>query len=381
MFRLKIKSCAKLDSPYKNDNHGIYDFFVDVDSLPSGLPTKVNPRKVKTTTKVYRDIVKGLLGDDHTFYLDNRGMFITARGVYVHGDILYLDLGNDDKQSLNLYGIVDGGHTYHAIIYNRSRIAQDKHVYVHVEVITGVSNIVELAKDRNTNVQVQDKAIANLAGKFQPIKNILAGTKIAKKVSYTQNDVKKYKPVDVLSIISLMYAISYHSKIGNQPKLAYYSRSKDVLRSYIIHKNKYKQLIKFIPTLLKLYDFIEIHYKDAYKRISKNGRLGMYQGIGNNGRLRPTEFHTYKCHYRISKGLLLPIFSGLRCILKKHNGIYYWAINPYKVLKKSLSKLVQYEVRKDRVKKDGLKANLGGDDDVYSHCFDQVKITAILLDR
>ena len=57
------------------------------------------------------------------------------------------------------YGILDGGHTYTAIIENRDRIPKNIEKYVRVEVVTNVVNITRLSDARNTSVQVSDSTV------------------------------------------------------------------------------------------------------------------------------------------------------------------------------------------------------------------------------
>lgn len=369
MYKIKYSTFSELMTPYKDDEHKIYDLFVNVKDLPKGLPTKVNPRKVRTTTHVYKAITRGLIDDDHSFYLDNRGMFITAHDVKFKNHYIYLNLDDTKK-----YGLVDGGHTYHSILSNRSRIARDKNVFVHIEIVTGVSNIIRLAKDRNTNVQVQEKAIANLAGKFNPIKHVLKGTYIDNKVSYTQNDSKKYKPIDVLTIIKLLYALTFKSKTGEQPRKACNS-SKGVLIDYLDNFSKYKNAIKHIPEVLQLYDFIEAHIRSSYKKIKLHNQLAAYQGFYHYSKFMRTKFYNYKTHDLTSVQIMIPIISGLRSIFQYHHDRYYWSVDPFGVMTKALPKIVNYVVGEDRQKID-TSARLGRDKNIYVYSYQQCLIAA-----
>lgn len=85
------------------------------------------------------------------------------------------------------HGNIDGGHTYRIICeYQGEKLNQ----YVQFEVMTGVEGIIEnLAEARNTSVQVDEKSMAELARKFDPIKEGLEGMPFFDRIAFKQNQV------------------------------------------------------------------------------------------------------------------------------------------------------------------------------------------------
>ena len=101
--------------------------------LPSNLSLDVNPRKPKMTTNVAKAIIKAVEStDDNLFDINNRGIVITAKSFRFNSNnsTVTIDMGNDTGK----YGILDGGHTYKAIIEHREN-------YFH--------NVEQLEKDSN----------------------------------------------------------------------------------------------------------------------------------------------------------------------------------------------------------------------------------------
>lgn len=196
---IEYKKIVGLERPYAEDGRWVYHAWININEIPKGLPTDVNPREVKEKTNVYRKIENALATDDDSFFVNNRGILLAAKSVKIDSlsKKLTINLGGDTSQ----YGVLDGGHTYHAIIKNKEKLT-DVVQFVHLEIMTSVRNIDELAAARNTSVKVSDKAIAELADKFDFIKESLKNEPYAKDISYKENEAKR---LDALDLIRLMY--------------------------------------------------------------------------------------------------------------------------------------------------------------------------------
>ena len=126
-YTFKVNSLRTLTSPYKKagekDTESIYYLLVDMRDLPEGMPLDVNPREPKMTTNVARRIANAVIEPETDFYINNRGIVIAAKKAVFDSakSEFTIDLGDqendNDKYS---YGILDGGHTYTAIMNNRS---------------------------------------------------------------------------------------------------------------------------------------------------------------------------------------------------------------------------------------------------------------------
>lgn len=87
-----------------------------------------------------------------------------------------------------LHGNIDGGHTYKIICEHK----QDKlEQIVQFEVMTGVEDIIEaLDRARNTSVQVDEKSLAELANKFDPIKDCIKSLPFLNRIAFKQNQIE-----------------------------------------------------------------------------------------------------------------------------------------------------------------------------------------------
>lgn len=81
---------------------------------------EVNPRKPKMTTAVAKSLINAVKSPDTDFDINNRGIVIVAKQFKFtpNQSLVTLDLGDDPQN----YGILDGGHTYKAIIDNRDQV-------------------------------------------------------------------------------------------------------------------------------------------------------------------------------------------------------------------------------------------------------------------
>ena len=156
--KIKYKELREVKSPSDKDITS-YFLWINFKDLPDNISLDVNPRKPKMNTAVAKELINAVKADDETFDINNRGMVITAKDLTVNSDnSVTIDFDDNHK----LYGILDGGHTYTAIIQNRDAISEDlmKEKFVKAEVIVGSDvDIQQLADARNTSLQVSDIAL------------------------------------------------------------------------------------------------------------------------------------------------------------------------------------------------------------------------------
>lgn len=350
--RFSYKKLSEMDSPYDDDRY-VYHFYVDVKEVPEGLPTEVNPRKVNAKKKVYKKIVNGLTDGSENFFVNNRGMLISAKNIKVDAlnKIIDLDVGQGTEHDNSLYGVLDGGHTYDAIINHRDEIADDDTQYVHLEVMTNVRNIDELAGARNTSAQVSDKAIAELASKFEFVKEVIKGEPYANQVSYKENEDDK--PLDLIDLVRLMFAFNlykYPSDSNIHPVSAYSGKAqvlKDYLDNYREKDNPYRKIAKLLPKITKLYDKIEKEMEYGYEDNNPNGKFGLIKGVDAKKNI-VTKYYGERINYQISQGLIFPILAAFRALVVDEDGELQWDIDPIDLWKKVRGKLVKNTIDMSR---------------------------------
>jgi hypothetical protein len=347
---------VKIDPLYKGDNRLIFHVYLNAKDLPTGLPTEVNPREVNSKKAVYKKIVSGLTEDNESFYLNNRGILISAKHVTVDplNNIIKLNIGDGSDNDNTLYGVLDGGHTYHALINHREELDDDKTQYVHLEIMTNVRNIDELASARNTSVQVSDKAIAELADKFGFVKDAIKDESYANDVSYRENEDKRLDSVDLVRLMFAFNSLKFNSSTPTQP-ISAYSGKAQVLKDYLNQykgedggDSQYKKIAPLLPTITRLYDTIELEMNDAYAdTVSGNSKFGRVKGVET--KKTATKYYEWETNYAISQGLIFPIIAAFRSLIKEdENGNLEFAEDPITVWKQVKNKLVANTIEMSR---------------------------------
>ncbi|MEG0448999.1 MAG: AIPR family protein [Lysinibacillus sp.] len=348
------KKNVSMESPYQDDKRTVYHFWVDLKEIPKGLPTDVNPRDVNDKTKVYKKIANAITSSDESFFVNNRGILIAAKDIKIDtlNRKVTLNLGEDDEVSKTLYGVLDGGHTYNAILKHRGKIQENIKQYVHLEVMTSVRNIDELASARNTSAQVSDKAIAELAEKFAFVKEVLKDQPYANEISYRENETDKR--LDSEDFVRLMFCFNiykYPSDSNLQPISAYSGKAqvlKDYLNDYDKVDNPYKLIAPLLPKIVELYDKIEKDMPAAYLEMNTSGRFGSVKGVDRKENGTTTKFMENETLHQISQGLIFPIIASFRALIIESNDKLEWEVDPIEVWKNIKTKLVNNTIEMSR---------------------------------
>lgn len=348
------KKNVSMESPYPDDKRMVYHFWVDLNDIPEGLPTEVNPRDVNNKTKVYKKIANAITSSDESFFVNNRGILIATKGIKIDtlNRKITLDLGEEDEISKTLYGVLDGGHTYNAIQKYRGNIPENTKQYVHLEVMTSVRNIDELASARNTSAQVSDKAIAELAEKFSFVKEVLKDQSYANEISYRENEADKR--LDSEDFVRLMFCFNifkYPNNSNLQPISAYSGKAqvlKDYLNEYDKANNPYKLIAPLLPKIVEIYDKIEKDMPAAYQEVNSSGRFGRIKGVDRKDNKTTTKFLETETFHQISQGLIFPIIASFRALIKKSNDKLEWEVDPIDIWNSVKAKLVNNTIEMSR---------------------------------
>src|SRR5690606_30830862 len=138
----------------------------------------------------------------------------------------------------------------------------DRKQYARIEILTGIEDIFEdVAAARNTSVQVQDKAIAELKQKFNMIKEAIESEPFKDDIAYKENEDKE---IDVADILTLLYMFNLE-KHDNREKMAVsaYSSKQTCIKDYTASFDKYEDNTENNPyfkmknvmiDIFKLYD-------------------------------------------------------------------------------------------------------------------------------
>ncbi|MCH5265373.1 MAG: AIPR family protein [Lachnospiraceae bacterium] len=346
-LKFKVETLRTISSPYKKVLNSdevletVYFLIVNMKELPGNIPLDVNPREPKMSTNVARRIKDAVTEPEYDFHINNRGIVIAAKSLYFNTSEseVTIDIGDQsDENDKCSYGILDGGHTYTAIMGKRNEIPSDIEKYVRVEVITNVQNITRLSDARNTSAQVSDIALFNLDDNFDYIKNAIAGQVYASEVAYKDNE---NKPINISEFLRLLYAfdIEKYPNDSAAPTQSYSGKAQ-VFKRYKVafNTNFYKALTKQLPKLVSLYDIIEKELSDKYCQYkhalgTANPRFGSVRGIESIDKGTRTQFLHTQSNYSVSTGYIYPIFGAFRSLLKydEEKEETYWVFDPVEI--------------------------------------------------
>lgn len=345
-IKFKVSNYKVMGSPYKKEakdtqEETIYYLLVNMKDLPENLPLDVNPRVPKMGTNVAKRLINAVIEPETDFYINNRGIVISAKSLKYNpnNQSVEIDLGDrNDENDIYSYGILDGGHTYTAIMQNRNNIPEDIDKFVRLEVITNVTNITRLSDARNTSVQVSEIALFNLDDSFEDIHNAIKNQPFSQNVAFKDNENKQ---IHVSELLRLMYAydiIKYPDDTA--APIQSYSGKAQVFKRYKDAYNTpfYKSLTKQLPTLVKLYDKIEEDLPMKYNNYKKNlgvatPRFGSVKGVETAEKQVKSNYLQTPISHNISSGYIYPIFGAFRALLKfdSEKGDVSWLFDPIEI--------------------------------------------------
>ncbi|MCM6792004.1 AIPR family protein [Pediococcus pentosaceus] len=344
-FKFKVTSVRTVKSP-SNPSVTTYYAWVEFKNLPEHISLDVNPRKPKMSTSVAKQL-KSAVTDDSDFDINNRGIVITAKGVKFDTSTSMLSVDLDDD--ISRYGILDGGHTYTAIMLERNNSPKDIKKYVKLEIIVGNQlDVSELADARNTSIQVSDIALFELDDKFGFIKDALRNASYANDIAYKDNDNKRIPVADLLKLL-FAFNIQRFPNDSQAPVSAYSGKAavfKDFKKQYETSPNIYRLLAPELPKLVELYEIIQkeisLKYQTYKEKEGKKSKFGGVRGVENNRSL-VTDFTESKAPYNVPTGFLMPIFGAFRALLEFNDdkSSVKWSFNPIEVWNRVGVSLVQ----------------------------------------
>lgn len=345
MYKVKATQFKRMDDPLGRENKRKYVCYVHIDDLPEDISFGPNPRDQKLTTGVAKQIEESLLSNDGDFHIKNRGIVISAAKVEYDSKTSIMKLMLDDDYE---HGNIDGGHSYKIALKHKNK---NLNQYLQFEIMVGVEDIIEpLAAARNTSVQVDDKSLAELSNKFDPIKDAIVGMPFYNRIAFKQNQqlAPRVQMIDAREIVAILtmfnrgvYSESHH------PTHTYSSKAK-VLDEYLKDPDYFERFSNIATDIFDLYDQIERDFSEAYN--ATGGRYGArkYSGYKDGKVVAKAKFSQADLIYRVPDGLLYPIAGAFRALVKLDEKTvkYEWKKDPFYVyegLREQLaSKIMKY---------------------------------------
>ena len=183
--------------------------------------------------------------------------------------------------------------------------------------------------------------MAELAEKFDPIKEGLEGMPFFNRIAFKQNQVsvdetgKKNKMIDAREIVAIlnMFNITTYDSL-HHPTQAYSSKAK-MLDMYLKNPEEYRAYVNVMTDIFDLYDAIEMEFAEAYN--AGGGRYGRkkYAGYKEGKVVAKSKFGLNEMQYKVPDGLLYPTVAAFRSLLIMNESTkkYEWknGIEPIKV--------------------------------------------------
>ena len=342
---VKDSSFRKLDDPFENGKSRKYVFYVKVDDVAEGIPMTTNPRDQKLTSNVAKAITDSLTSNDGYFHLKNRGIVVSAQKVNYNNKTGKVTIYFENTQ---YHGNIDGGHTYKIVCDHKG---ENLDQYVQFEIMTGVEDIIEnLAEARNTSVQVDEKSMAELAQKFDPIKEALEGMPFYRRIAFRQNQSsvdeetgRNEKMIDAREVVAIINMFNVDKFTGsNHPIQAYSSKAK-MLSIYLSDVESYRKYVNIIPDIFDLYDGIEQEFAKAYNEAGGKYGRKKYSGFKDGNVIAKSKFGLHELQYKIPDGIMYQVVAAFRSLVKfnESTGKYEWnsGVNPLKIWDKCKTEL------------------------------------------
>jgi hypothetical protein len=359
-----------------NEHVRIAHAIVNINDLPQDIPLDPDPRRPKDKGAVPKRIISSLKTDDGRFHLLNRGITISVKHYDFDNkrNLLTLAIPEEDER----YGIIDGGHTYHAITKsvgeerdrlrkvaeaagtdgNKGRLPAETvfgDQFVHIEILEGIeSHLADIAEARNFSVALKPWTLANYREKFEWLLEALGKDYARDIIRVSENDEQ---PVGILDVVQVLGAINPILFSEEKPAQDAYKNVGKLLEYFIDEDDKYgfKKLAPVSRDILHLYDYIRDNFREKYNAPDETGKRGLFLARKEAQEAQKKRAAKSKATYYwldpasgpkigdavIDKGLAIPLISGFRVLLEERDGALAWLTDPIKFFDEYGTKLVR----------------------------------------
>lgn len=343
-LRIPVQQFRSLPSPTGSSKIGL--FYCRASVVPRELWDwrDVNPREVSAGSAVYDAIYTTLSDEPERFFERNRGLTLSAAEIEFDDKRKEVLVTLSDKK---LHGLVDGGHTLHAILeVQRTPPEEGWPASVFVKVITGIEaeQIAEIAGGLNRSQQVDLKSLENLKAHFDRLKKILESEPYAKKIAYRMNEDK---PIDVREVLYYLAVFDREAYDENRHPTQLFGRKEGIVRKFAEQASdkadgkSFDILISRTPDILKLRDLIE-------KKVLSVPHIGYFKA-GKKERIASKKHRKNELHFlgekvdgKVPLGWIMPMLGAFRAnvLWNEPPGTFAWKIPTEKLLNASLERLV-----------------------------------------
>lgn len=314
-----------------------------------------------------------------SFHLCNRGItYITSKTEYDPAN-LTLTLPSDASEALDLWGILDGGHTFLAIQQTVESLEDYKNVtnwtmpFVQIKFIVtkNIQYVAAIAEGRNTSLQVQQYTLDEYNDRFGDLKAALDLNGLSRDlVAYRENEDKEWHVVEVVQRLACFLRERW---IRNQPTAMYKSKSK-ALRLFTnpaTHDEFLPLMGPVLKDVLTLPEFIQAEFsRGHFVTTRKFGRLKSVTPL-NKAWTRPGT--AYITNHKMDAAVLLPMAAAFRELLEIKKGKYHWKLPYQQVFRQCAAEL--YQVLVEHTSRARLGGHVATDMDYWGACLHTVMRT------
>ena len=105
---------------------------------------------------------------------------------------------------------------------------------------------------------------------------------------------------------------------------------KDIKKDLDNKTNYYNNLSSLLPDLVRLYDYIELDFKNKYLEYNPSGKKPL-----------KTLFLENDTDYKVASGYILPVFGAFRVLVQKESQNLNWRIDPIQMWNKIGASLIK----------------------------------------
>jgi hypothetical protein len=347
---LPFLSARKMQDPF-DKSVTTYDFLVDTRKVPD-LPTDANarPSDAAKQRRVYKsvrnaaldgaldpdeDVTPGLFGHKHL------GINIFANKVEETGKNLAVLHFRPNQ------GVMNGGHGLAILreLQEDPGVAEMPPNFIKVSVVVGLNDevIPEVAGANNTSVQVKMQSLLELKGAFEPIKKILAKTRLDGQVQWREGETAPVKVEDIVAAMTCFRSDIYSTTDRKRTPYNAYAYKTGLIDEFRKDTEGYDALAPRLPEILEFQDYVRTQPKKVYNETGgKFGSLKFIDSIHTdvNGEKRKKQLAPFVMPFtgeevdnRLNMAGVYPILAAFRGLMKRKGNKFDWII-PFADVKK-----------------------------------------------
>jgi hypothetical protein len=315
-----------------DDKKQIWTLTLAVKDVPQGFPYGPNARHADLSAKPAQAMLKTLEAEPKQFIYYNNGIMLVVESLQAKrvdgGDfevIVKYSEPDEETEDFVGHGVLNGGHTYKALMHALYGSHKPKESYpnveqAHVQVTVAVGieedSVAGISRARNLSKAVPDYALKNLERDWQKIEDVLPKSYraniIFKPNEFDENIDKNpiYTVVDLVQRLALMNNELFDFRKDNHPTSAYSGKGSLVTKW---DNQKYEKIIPLLPDIL----WLEEKIMETHQSLNGTGAgktvITRISGCSNK---RSTLITGKSFDLTVAPPFVMPVLAAFRVLLK-----------------------------------------------------------------